>query len=231
MFEELRDSEKLPAEEKTSKRLSDDGAILVVAASETPAKVLAIIHYHLMNKPAIMQKLRAELRAEMGNGKTIPSLNQLEKLPYLTAILQEGLRLHNGVTARSQRIAYESLQYKGWVIPPRTPVSCISVFIHYNKDLFPEPRAFKPERWLEKRSDGMRLERYLFAFSKGSRICLGYNLAWAELYITLATVVSRFDMELYQTSFEDVDLKHDWFIPQPKAGSLGVRAMVVGKVN
>ena len=51
------------------------------------------------------------------------------------------------------------------------------------------------------------------------------------LYLTLAAVVARYDMELFETGFEDVDLERDWTIPQPKVGSEGVRAVVVGKVG
>lgn len=49
-----------------------------------------------------------------------------------------------------------------------------SVHIHENKDIFPEPMKFKPERWLEKRlEDAPPLDRYLVTFTKGSRQCAG----------------------------------------------------------
>ena len=166
----------------------------------------------------------------MPNLDQIPAQATLEKLPYLSAVINEGLRLHGGIVARTQRLAPNPLQYKQWTIPARTPLSCISAFIHYDPEVYPDPRAFKPERWLESSPDGERinqgLKRYFVPFGRGTRNCLGYNLGYAMLYLTIATVTARYDMELFKTSFEDVNLERDWTIPQPKVGSEGVRTLV-----
>jgi len=92
-----------------------------------------------------------------------------------------------------------------------------------NPTIFPDPETFDPERWLDKEK---RLDRYLVSFGKGSRQCLGINLAYAELYLTAATLVSRFDFELYETSLKDVQIKHDFFVAVPDLSSKGVRATV-----
>lgn len=63
---------------------------------------------------------------------------------------------------------------KVWEIPTGTPVGMTAVLVHLNADLFPEPRAFRPERWLD--ADGKRdrrLEKYILSFSRGSRQCIG----------------------------------------------------------
>lgn len=67
----------------------------------------------------------------------------------------------------------ETLQYKDYVIPPWTPVSTSLYFVHMNRDIFPEPEKFNPERWIEAAEKGEPLTRYLVAFSRGSRSCLG----------------------------------------------------------
>ncbi|KAL8797920.1 MAG: hypothetical protein Q9182_007117 [Xanthomendoza sp. 2 TL-2023] len=56
-------------------------------------------------------------------------------------------------------------------LPYLTPVGMTSVLMHNNTTLFPEPQTFEPERWLQ--SDSARLRKYIVAFSKGSRQCLG----------------------------------------------------------
>ena len=63
-----------------------------------------------------------------------------------------------------------------------------SVHIHNNAGIFPDPPLFKPERWLPLETEGRQLQRYLVAFSRGSRQCLGMNLGSAELYMGLAGV-------------------------------------------
>lgn len=61
---------------------------------------------------------------------------------------------------------------------------------------------------------------------KGTRQCLGINLAYAELYLVLAAVFRRFELELWETSIEDVKMARDIFIPAARVGSGGVRVLV-----
>jgi len=56
-------------------------------------------------------------------------------------------------------------------IPPGTPAGMSAALLHLRPDIFPEPRKFRPERWLEQQD--RQLDRCLLAFSKGSRGCLG----------------------------------------------------------
>lgn len=231
MFESLVSNPDLPAREKTLQRLTDEGAILLIAASETPAKVLSLILFHLMSNPQTTQKLRAELDEATTHSAHPLGLPQLEQLRYMTAVIKEGLRLHSGISARSQRVApTETLHYNDWTIPAGTPVSSISYFIHNNRDIFPEPRMFKPERWLVA-AETERLDRYLVAFGRGTRNCVGTNLGMAELYLVLAAVVGRFEMRLYQTDRGDVDMWRDWYVPHGRVNSQGVRVCVTGLRN
>ena len=75
------------------------------------------------------------------------------------------------------------------------------------------------------------MERYIVAFGKGTRSCLGYNLGMAEVCLMLAAVVERFELELLETGLADVDLERDWFIPQPMIDTVGVRVAVTGQVQ
>ena len=57
------------------------------------------------------------------------------------------------------------------------------------------------------------------------------SLAYAELYLTLGAIISRFELENYETTFDDVTIHRDFFVGVPKDGSKGVRAIVTGKVK
>jgi cytochrome P450 len=79
------------------------------------------------------------------------------------------------------------------------------------------------------------MDRYLVVFSKGPRACVGLNLAWAELYFTVAAVLARYGgednesgrkMRLWKTTVEDVQAVHDFFVPAPRLESEGVRVIV-----
>ena len=73
-------------------------------------------------------------------------------------------------------------------ILPNTPVGMTSVFIHQDESIFPDACSFVPEHWI----DHSQLDRYLVSFSKGSRQCLGINLAYAEMKMCLASIFLQF---------------------------------------
>ena len=103
-----------------------------------------------------------------------------------------------------------------------------SYLMHHDESIFPNSHNFDPSRWLHnpKVGGGKPLTRYLVAFSKGPRMCVGFNLAWAQLYIGLANVIRRLDLELFDTDHEAVVMAREFFVPQPKKGTKGVRVFV-----
>ncbi|KAL1962675.1 hypothetical protein VTN77DRAFT_9309 [Rasamsonia byssochlamydoides] len=223
IFQTMLDS-NLPPEEKSAARLLDEGQSVVGAGSETTGGTLTTITFYLLREKRILSKLREELRSLPSDRELL--LPYLEQLPYLTAVINEGLRLNVGVMSRLPRIAHEPIHYREWEIPPGTPVSETIYFVHHDPIIFPDPEEFRPERWIEAQENGVRLDQYLVCFSKGSRSCPGINLAYAELYLTLATVLTRFELELFKTTVEDVKPERDFFVPAPKLDSKGVRARV-----
>ena len=161
--------------------IAQEAQIVVAAGMVTTAYTLAIATYNLLANPQKLNRLRDELCFAMPDPKDPQSLVQLEGLPYLTAVIHESLRLSYGVAHRLARVSPDTaLKYGDWVIPPGVPVSMTSVMMHNNTVIFPEPEKFRPERWLPKETDGQRLLKYLVPFAKGSRSCLGMNLAYAE---------------------------------------------------
>lgn len=73
---------------------------------------------------------------------------------------------------------------------------------HTNPEIFPEPFAFKPGRYLGEKS--VETLRYLVPFGRGPRMCLGLNLAWSEMYLSIASLIAGVHMELVDTTVRDV---------------------------
>lgn len=100
---------------------------------------------------------------------------------------------------------------------------------NFNEDLFPDPYAFRPERWLGP-GECKRLSKYLLPFGRGTRVCLGMEIAYSDIYMTVARFFSPncgFRMELYDTDFErDVEMFHDFFTPFPKSRN-GIRVKIL----
>ncbi|KAL8794608.1 MAG: hypothetical protein Q9195_002804 [Heterodermia aff. obscurata] len=69
--------------------------------------------------------------------------------------------------------------------------------VHDNHALFPEPEKFIPERWTG--PNVKDVDKWLVTFSKGSRACIGINLAWMEMYLVISNFFGRLDMSLWKT--------------------------------
>ena len=206
-----------------------------MAGTESTAKSLAIAHFYLIAQPTTTAKLRAELHAHH-HAQLPPS--KLQDLPYLNAVIWEAHRLSFGLTGRNPRVAPdETLVYtsptdsagrcKSFTIPPGTPVCAPTLVLHTNPEIFPNPWAFEPERWLGE--DGRKRRRYMLSFIRGPRRCVGLNLANAEMAMMLRSVAD-WDMVLgSRTTEEDVRFAHDYHVAAPKLDSFGVEARVTGK--
>jgi len=165
---EIMDS-RLPNSEKTFERVFEDVSTVIGAGSDTTASVLRLIFFHLFSPTEMLKRLREELSAA-----TSPlDLRTLEQLPYLNAILMEGLRLSPAIATRMARITPDSgLTYDKWHIPAATPVGMTLILIHSNEYLYSEPRRFNPDRWMD--SDARKkVDKTFVPFSKGTRNCLG----------------------------------------------------------
>lgn len=241
IFAELTRNKMLPPEKSeamTQKRLSAEGFTFLGAGTETTAATMTLIIYHLLASPRVQARLQQDLE---GVAPETLKWFELERRPYLWGVVQEGLRMMPGVSQRSARVARdEALVYKSrdddgtdWVIPPGTPVSMTSMINHWDEDLFPAPDSFEPERWLLDDGNGgvkpnFELQKKLLSFSRGSRACLGENLALCEIYIMTALFSLRVAhrARLVDTTIENVTYDHDLIGLQTKHGPMSVKIAI-----
>ncbi|KAK1818116.1 hypothetical protein LTR12_007523 [Friedmanniomyces endolithicus] len=227
IFHALLDNPNLPASEKTLPRLVEEAQIIVSAGSTTTVHFLKSTTYHILANQPILARLRAELQTAIPDPIHLPPSHVLERLPYFAAVVKEGFRINDGASSRLARVAPDTdLPCNSQIIPKGTSISMSTYLQHRHPTLFPDPETFSPERWLG--PDAAKLERYLVNFSKGTRNCLGINLARSEVFLTLAAVFRRFEMELWETGRGDVEMAHDFFVPYVRVGSKGVRVVIKG---
>lgn len=201
--------------------LYEEGQALMFAGADTVGNTLMLATFYICRDPAIMSRLKTELRAALPAADATPQYPELEKLPYLNACLKEALRMSSGVISGLPRhVPAEGATISGQAIPPRTVVSIGSTFVHYNATLFPKPHSFQPDRWLA--ADSASLDDWLVPFSRGPRSCLGINLAWVELRLALATVMRRFDISL-DANAPDVLTFREAFLPMFEGKHVQVR--------
>ncbi|KAK7742134.1 hypothetical protein SLS53_004720 [Cytospora paraplurivora] len=163
----------------------------MVAGIDTTGDALCFLMWELSQPRSarFQEALRAELR---GVGGTAAG-EGWDKLPYLDAVVMEGLRCFPAIPMSLPRyVPPGGRSIDGYFVPGGTVVSAQAYSVNrVNDSVFPEPDRFDPERWLGKEGDAER-RRLMFAFSSGGRGCVGKHLALAEMKILLRDVYSRF---------------------------------------
>ncbi|KAI3390940.1 hypothetical protein diail_8338 [Diaporthe ilicicola] len=206
----------LPTTEKTFDRIFEEIATVTGASFETTASTIRLILFHVFSSKEILERLRTEITTASIKSPGALRLQTLEQLPHLTATITEGLRMSPGVASRTPRISDKDLLFRDWRIPAGTPVGMTVFLMHTDKNLFPDPMRFDPDRWLGvNRKAG---EKTFAPFSRGTRVCLGMYLAWAEMYLLLFELVQNFNFDFPSAAVADFEFESDQFTFGTKAG-------------
>ncbi|KAF5971300.1 cytochrome P450 monooxygenase family protein [Fusarium bulbicola] len=228
LFRYLIHESELAPQDLSTERLQKEAMVLLGGGTTTTARTATMTCFWMLSMPKMGQRLREELKPVMaGYPQKKPSLTELEKLPYLGAVIKESLRMAYGSMRRLPRTSPDTaLQFRDWTIPPGTPVGMNAYYLHTDPIAFPEPFEYKPERWLENVAPEMN--RSFVPFSRGSRRCPGSSLALADLHFVLAALFgpSGPKFELFNSDRSDVDAIHDYLMPLPRLDPKGVRVTV-----
>lgn len=178
--------------------------LLTIAGSDTTSIVLSAAFFYLARRPEIQAKLANEVLSTFSSYDEIRSGSKLQSCKYLTAFLQEAMRMTPPVSAEpSREVLPGGTTVEGHFIPAGQHVSTGLYCLSYNKDVYPKPFNFRPERWLvaDNEKDGSSAddvalaESGFCAFSYGSRGCVGKNLAWLEMRVVVAKFLWTFEVK------------------------------------
>jgi cytochrome P450 len=172
----------------TDAELRDELFTMLAAGHETTATGLAFAIELLLRHPEVLARTRAAIDADDG--------------PYLEAVGKETLRLRPVIDA-AERTLTRPRTVAGWELPPGIKVYPAIALVHYRPDLYPEPDAFRPERFT---GDGAESYAWI-PFGGGIRRCIGAALAQAEMTEVLRVVASRVDLEPMREAPDPVVLR------------------------
>jgi cytochrome P450 len=172
----------------SDEELHDELMTLLVAGHETTASALSWALYWIFTQPDVLDKLLQELNT-FGNERDPMAIAQL---PYLNAICQETLRLYPIAMFAFPRIVKTSMTLEDYEFDPGIWLIPCIYLLHQRPDVYPNPKQFKPERFLEKQFSPFE---YL-PFGGSNRRCIGMAFAQFEMKLVLATVVSQFEMAI-----------------------------------
>ncbi|KAL4876594.1 cytochrome P450 [Aspergillus karnatakaensis] len=194
--------------------LSGSFTFLIIAGSETLATTLAGLINLLCKHPDIMQQLTTELR-------TVPNVRDLTlsttaAMPYLNAVLKEGLRsCHPVPGALARLVPPEGRTIAGHFVPGNTYVGIPFYAAYHSEANFPAADEFNPSRWLGEQPTATQetgaVSNSFYPFAMGGHGCIGQNLARAELRLVLAHLLYAFDLEAVgDVSWEDQNCYFLW---------------------
>ena len=173
--------------------LRDELMTILFGGHETTATALAWALYWIHYIPEVREKLLQELNSiDVENCDPV----EISKLPYLNAVCCETLRIYPVLFFTFPRLLQAPMQLMGYNIPKGMILSPCIYLVHHRPDIYPEPKRFKPERFLERQFSPYE---YL-PFGGGNRRCIGMAFAMFEMKLVLAKVLSRYSLELAKNS-------------------------------
>ena len=177
--------------------IRDELITILMAGHETTATALAWALYELGRHPAELERLRAEIET-LGEK---PDPDQIIKLPYLSGVCNETLRLHT-LLPEVARVVTSPLKLFQYTIPPGSFVTVSVMGIHHDPELYPEPDRFIPDRFLNRTYTPFEF----LPFGGGHRRCLGAGLSDYEMRIALAEIVINWEFE---PASVEKEIRHD----------------------
>jgi cytochrome P450 len=190
----------------TKPELWGESNLLIIAGSDTTSTAMAATLFYLVRHPAALARVTAEVRSKFSSLEEIHQGVLLNACTYLRACVDEAMRLSPSVGGLLPReVLAGGMTIDGEPIPAGTIVGTPHYTIHHNAAYYPDPFAYRPERWIihsaeEKNAAEVSEAQVALAqsafcpFSIGPRGCIGKGLAYLEMGVTLARVLFLYDV-------------------------------------
>ncbi|ETL92192.1 hypothetical protein L917_09434 [Phytophthora nicotianae] len=198
----------------------------LVAGRDTTAQALSWFFYNVSQNPRVENKLRREIYKKLPELITaeccVPTLQQVNRLVYLEAVIKETLRLYPSMPISPKYAVRDTVLSDGTFVSAGTMV-CLPLFAmgRMTHVWGPDAAEFKPERWINPSTKTIiSVSAFKFvAFNAGPRMCIGSSLASLELKLVAASLLSRFHIHV-----ENPDtVSYDFSLTLPVKGPMNVR--------
>ncbi|KAK1945921.1 Cytochrome P450 86A2 [Phytophthora citrophthora] len=198
----------------------------LVSGRDTTAQALSWFFFNVSQNPQVEAKLRQEIYKKLPELMTseccVPTLQQVNRLVYLEAVIKETLRLYPSMPISPKFAVRDTVLSDGTFIRSGTMV-CLPLYAMGRMPHVwgPDAAKFKPERWIDPSTKKIiSISAFKFvAFNAGPRMCLGTSLAGLELKLVAAALLSRFHIHVENP--EAVD--YDFSLTLPVKGPMNVR--------
>ncbi|KAJ7222152.1 cytochrome P450 [Mycena pura] len=166
---------------------------MYIGGADTTVSALGTFMLGMLTNPAAQKTAQAEIDAVTG-GKRLPSFEDEASLPYVSAMVKEALRWKNVTPFAVPRNLKTEDEYHGYRLPAGSIVIGNTWAILHDEALYPDPYAFKPERFLLDGKLNPAVKNPDSAFGFGRRLCPGRHMATSSIWITVASLLATFDI-------------------------------------
>jgi cytochrome P450 len=174
---------------------------LVDAGVDTTWAALTSVMLCLTAHPAVMKRAQAEIDEVCGS--RCPGVQDIDRLPFVTACMLETFRWRSVAQAGLPHLTTEDDVFEGYTIPKGTTVLACSYYFHLRPDDYERPDEFDPERYMQNRygvrssaSDAEEWRKETYMFGVGRRICPAEDYTKHNIFLMMAKLMWAFDFEI-----------------------------------
>ncbi|KAH6809292.1 hypothetical protein C2S51_027075 [Perilla frutescens var. frutescens] len=168
---------------------------IFIAATDTSAAATVWTMTNLIKAPTVMHKVQSEIRNMVGKKGKVDE-DDIAKLPYLKAVINESFRLYPPAPLLVPRETNEKCRLEGYEIQPKTAVYVNAWAVARDPEYWKNPEEFVPERFLNSNIDVKGQDFGVIPFGSGRRMCPGMPMGLVNVEVTLANLLYSFNWEL-----------------------------------
>ncbi|XP_060774774.1 sterol 26-hydroxylase, mitochondrial [Neoarius graeffei] len=166
---------------------------LLLGGVDTTSNTMSWTLYHLSRDPEVQNRLYQEV-VSVCPDRRLPTTEDLNRMPYLKAVIKETLRLYPVVSGNGRFILENEAVVGGYWFPKQTQFHLCHYAVSHDENEFPDAEAFIPERWLRGTSRFQHHPYSSIPFGVGVRACVGRRVAELEMYFALSRLMQHYEV-------------------------------------